>query len=240
MKLIVVTGGTQGLGLKITEMCLKEQYKVIAIGRTLSEGLSELIQQFPEHCHYEAYDLVNTDGIHKLSTQLVKKYGRVYGLINNAAIGSDGILATMHELEIQTLIKVNIEAPILLCKYLMRSMLINQTGRIINISSIIAKTGFKGLAVYGASKAALEGLTSSLCREVGQAGITVNNVAPGYMETQMTQSLTGDKLASIKRRSPSGQLATVEDVACAVIFLLKESSASITGSTITVDAGSTA
>jgi 3-oxoacyl-[acyl-carrier protein] reductase len=119
-------------------------------------------------------------------------------------------------------------------------MLLNQSGRIINISSIIARTGFNGLSVYAASKAALEGFTKSLSREVGKAGITVNCVAPGYMQTDMTNSLQGDKLESVKRRSPLGRLATPDDAAGAVLYLLSGQAAAITGTVITVDAGSTA
>ena len=146
----------------------------------------------------------------------------------------------MHNSEITALLNLNVQAPILLTKYLLRPMLLNQSGRIINISSIIARTGFNGLSVYAASKAALEGFTKSLSREVGKAGITVNCVAPGYMQTEMTNSLQGDKLESIKRRSPLGRLATPDDAAGAVLYLLSEQAATVTGTTITVDAGSTA
>lgn len=119
-------------------------------------------------------------------------------------------------------------------------MLINQQGRIINVSSIIASTGFSGLSVYGATKAAMTGFTKSLAREVGKAGITVNTIAPGYMETDMTTGLEGEKLDSIRRRSPLGHLATATDVAQAISYLLSEKAANITGTTLTIDAGSTA
>jgi 3-oxoacyl-[acyl-carrier protein] reductase len=161
-------------------------------------------------------------------------------LINNAAAGHDGVLATMPNASIDHLMRLNVQAPILMSKYLVRSMLLNRKGRIINISSIIAKTGFNGLSVYAASKAALEGFSHSLAREVGKAGITVNCVAPGYMHTDMTSSLQGDKLESVKRRSPLGKLATVDDAAAMVIYLLGEQASAITGTVMTVDAGSTA
>ena len=119
-------------------------------------------------------------------------------------------------------------------------MLLNREGRIVNVGSIIGSTGFNGLSVYGATKAALGGFTKSLSRELGKANITVNTLAPGYMATNMTQGLQGDKLASIKRRSPLGRLASVDDAAQATLFLLSQGASSVTGSTITVDAGSTA
>lgn len=238
-KTVVVTGGTKGLGLAIVNQLSEEGYTVVAIGRTLSEDLNKLIQ-VSSNIKFISYDFSDTDNIKGLAKDITKKYGRIYGLVNNAALGNDGILATMHETDIEEILKVNIQAPILLTKYLVRSMLLNQEGRVVNISSIIASTGFNGLSVYAASKAALAGFTKSLSREVGKANITVNTVSPGYMKTKMTEGLEGDKLKSIVRRSPLGRLASVEDVSDVVSFLLKDSSKSITGSNITVDAGSTA
>ena len=118
-------------------------------------------------------------------------------------------------------------------------MLINSIGRIVNISSIIATTGFNGLSVYAASKAGIEGFTRSLSRELGRSNITVNCVAPGYIETDMTSGMKGDKIDTIRRRSPLG-LAQVEDVAGAVSYLLSKETERITGTIITVDGGSTA
>ena len=239
MDVVVVTGGTRGLGLAISKKLVSVGYKVVVVGRQQSDECKEWLES-TEYAVFESYDFINTAGIHAFSKYIIKKYGRPYGLVNNAAVGLDGVLATMHESDISTAIKVNIEAPLILTKYLHRSMLINQRGRIINISSIIGSTGFKGLAVYGATKAALNGFTKSLSREVGKAGITVNSVAPGYMATDMTQGLEGEKLESIKRRSPLGELAHVDDVASMVNYLLSEEAKMITGTIITVDAGSTA
>jgi 3-oxoacyl-[acyl-carrier protein] reductase len=240
MKIVVVTGATRGLGLAVARQCISDGFKVVAVGRTMSEELTFLMQQHPERIFFERYDFSDTAGIHLFAVQIKKKYGRPWGLVNNAAIGRDGVLATLHERDIADLIKINIEAPVLLTKYILRSMLINRGGRIINVSSIIATTGFNGLSVYGATKAALAGFTKSLAREVGKAGITVNTLAPGFMETGMTSALQGDKLESIKRRSPLGHLAIVEDAAFAVSYLLSEKSSSVTGTTITVDAGCSA
>lgn len=237
---IVVTGASRGLGLAICRQAIDEGYKVIAIARGQSDGINTLMADKPERCHFIAADLSELDNIPSLCQRIIKQFGRPYALINNAALGHDGVLATMPNAEIDNLMKVNVQAPILLSKYLLRSMLLNRKGRIINISSIIARTGFNGLSVYAASKAALEGFSKSLAREVGKGGITVNCVAPGYMQTDMTGSLQGDKLASIKRRSPLGRLATVEDASAVVMFLLGNKAASITGTVMTVDAGSTA
>lgn len=239
-KLVLVTGATRGLGLGIVKTLLESNYKVIATGRKKTAEIDSLLINNPDNFNFESFDLSQTSEIKNFISDIVKKYGRLYGLVNNAALGHDGVLATMHESQISELLKVNVEAPILLAKYASRGMLINQAGRIINISSIIATTGFNGLSVYGASKSALNGFTKSLSRELGKANITVNCVAPGYMSTDMTNSLQGDKLASIVRRSPMKKLAGTDDVARAVLFLMDENSNMITGTTITVDAGSTA
>lgn len=237
-KLVIVTGASRGLGLAICRQLLQANYSVLALARTLSDDLAQLQQN--ADLHFMSVDLSELDAIPVLCSTMVKQYGRPYALINNAAVGYDGVLATMHNSEINSLLNLNIHAPILLSKYLLRSMLLNQSGRIINISSIIARTGFNGLSVYAASKAALEGFTKSLAREVGKARITVNCVAPGYMQTEMTSSLQGDKLESIKRRSPLGRLATPDDAAAAVLYLLSEQASAVTGTVLTVDAGSTA
>jgi len=239
-KTVIVSGATRGLGLAIARLCADEGYKVIAVGRSMSDALKGVMQQYPDDVFYEAYDFNDLEGIHEFANSLVKKYGRPWGLVNNAALGHDGVLATLHERDISELISVNIEAPILFTKYLLRPMLINRSGRIINISSVIASTGFNGLSVYAATKAALAGFTRSLAREVGKGGITVNNVAPGYMETDMTSGLQGEQLESIKRRSPLRRLAHVDDAAHMVCYLLSDKSSNITGTTMTVDAGGTA
>lgn len=240
MKLIIVTGASKGLGLAICQRLLKEDYKVVGISRSQTDEFDKLQKEFSDRLFREEYDFFNTDDIQKLVRKITKAHGHIYGLVNNAALGHDGVLGTMHETQIKELITVNIEAPILLTKYVSRSMLMKLQGRVINIGSIIASTGFNGLSVYGATKASMSGFTKSLARELGKAKITVNTVAPGYMKTAMTSGLEGEKLKSIERRSPLGHLATVEDVAGTVSYLLSEDAKNITGTTITVDAGSTA
>lgn len=240
MKKVLVTGATRGLGLKIVSRLLGAGYGVIAAGRTLTPELAALIEKNGERCHFHAVDLADTSGLHSQVTAIVREHGTLYGLVNNAAVGLDGVLATMHESQIAELIAVNLTGTIILTKYAIRPMLVVRSGRVINISSIIAQTGFSGLSVYAASKAGLIGFTRSLARELGKAGITVNAIAPGYMQTDMTSALQGEKLETIRRRSPLGRLTAPEEVAGAVAFLLGDEAASISGTTITVDAGSTA
>jgi 3-oxoacyl-[acyl-carrier protein] reductase len=234
---VIVTGAARGLGLAISETLIASGYYVIGIGRSVTKEFRELSQ---EHCRFYEYDLTNISGmadlVHLVATE---SPAPIYALVNNAGVGLDGVLATQHASDISMVLKLNLEAPITLTKYVIRQMLRQRRGRIVNISSIIAHTGFSGLAVYGASKAGLEGFTRSLAREVGRAGITVNCVAPGYMLTDMTKSVSGPKLDSIKRRSPVG-LPETHHVAHAVQFLLEPIAEKVTGSVVTVDGGSSA
>lgn len=237
-KTVIVTGARKGLGLAIAKKLVLDGYRVLAVARAESLELNNLCDG--ENAIFEKFDLANISEIQSWVKGLTSRHGRMYALVNNAAIGGDGVLATMHEDDISCSIKVNLHSPIILTKYVCRSMLLAGEGRIINISSIIASTGFSGLSVYAATKSGLIGFTKSLSRELGKAGVNVNCIAPGYMDTDMTKGLSEEKLASIRRRSPSGKLATVESVACSVSYLLGDSGALINGTTLTVDAGSTA
>ncbi|MGB0898598.1 MAG: SDR family NAD(P)-dependent oxidoreductase, partial [Psychrobium sp.] len=231
MKMVVVTGATRGLGLAICKTLLSAGYGVIAVARKTNAHFSELEGQFSSQLFFHTFDFSQLDDIHLLSKNIAAQHGRIYGLINNAAVGNDGVLATMHDSDINELMTVNVQAPILLTKYLLRPMLMNQQGRIINVSSIIANTGYSGLSVYGASKAALIGFTKSLAREVGKAKVTVNAIAPGFMQTEMTQNLNDENLAKIARRSALKSLANSEDVANGVLYLLSDNADAITGTT---------
>lgn len=236
-KLVVVTGASRGLGLEICRQVSAAGYQVVAVARSCSPQLERLLSA---NVVFEPFDLAHTESIHEFSRRIQTQYRRPWALINNAGIGQNSILATLHESELEQLLKVNLQAPILLSKYLLRGMLLNQGGRLINITSIVANTGFNGLSVYGASKAGLEGFTKSLAREVGKLGVTVNNIAPGYMQTEMTEALQGAALEKISRRQALKRLVTPEEVAASVVFLLSEQSSAITGTTLTVDGGATA
>jgi 3-oxoacyl-[acyl-carrier protein] reductase len=168
------------------------------------------------------------------------EFGAIYGLINNAGIGTEGLLATLHNSEIEALIRLNVLSPVILTKYVVRHMMADGEGRIVNISSIIASTGYNGLSVYGATKAAATGFTRSLAREVGKLGITVNAIAPGFVDTELTQSMSDDQRHRIARRSALRRLPEADDVARMVEYLLGEGGRNVSGSVLTVDAGSTA
>jgi 3-oxoacyl-[acyl-carrier protein] reductase len=235
---VVVTGASRGLGLAIAQHLLAHSsWRVLALSRTLSPDLAALKETHPQQVQWQQADLADLDAIHPLARTITHACRPLYGLVNNAAIGHSGMLATQHDRDIAELITVNLHAPILLSKYLLRPMLSNGAGRLITITSIAAARAYKGLAVYAATKAGLEAFTRTLAREVGPAGITVNAVAPGFMPTAMTSGLTDEQLAAIQRRAALPERAAPDDIAATTAWLLSPAAAHITATTLTVDAG---
>src|SRR5262249_8794401 len=152
--------------------------------------------------------------------ELRNEFGAIYGLVNNAAIGTNGLLATMPNAQIERTVHLNTVSPLILTKHVVRSMMAQGAGRIVNIASIVGSTGYNGLSVYGATKASLVGFTRSLAREVGPLAITVNAVAPGFIDTELTKELGEREREQIRRRSALRRLAEIDDVASTVEFLL--------------------
>ncbi len=242
MRNVLVTGGSRGIGLAIARrLALSGDYNVIAVARRESEDLERAIRGTGADClQFRAFDLGRTDKIPAFVKELRDAFGAIYGLVNNAGIGTEGLLATMRNSEIEALIRLNVLSPIVLTKYVVRHMMADGAGRIVNISSIIASTGYNGLSVYAASKAAAAGFTRSLAREVGRLGITVNAIAPGFVDTELTKSLDDDDRRRIAGRSALRRLPEADDVASMVEYLLGEGGRNITGTVLTVDAGNTA
>jgi 3-oxoacyl-[acyl-carrier protein] reductase len=244
MRNVIVTGGSRGLGLGIVRRLTGEGYRVIAVARHMNDQLASTMEQaeqsLPGSLHFIPFDLGDIQDIPKLVKKLRRDHGPIYGLVNNAAVGFDGVLALMHNSRIEQLVRVNTLSPIVLTKYVVRSMMADGGGRIVNIASIIGFTGYSGLSVYGATKASIIGFTRSLAREVGRMGVNVNSVAPGFVDTEMTQGLASEQRQQIARRSALRRLPDIDDVANAVEFLLGDKAKSITGTVLTVDAGNTA
>jgi 3-oxoacyl-[acyl-carrier protein] reductase len=244
MRNVIVTGGSRGLGLGIARRLHTAGYRVIAISRSLNGELSAVMEKaeeaFPGSFHFVACDLGEIEHIPQLVKDLEKSFGPIYGLVNNAGISFEGVLAMMPVAQIEKLVRVNTISPIVLTKHVVRSMMASGVGRIVNVSSVVAFTGYNGLSVYSATKASLTGFSRSLAREVGRAGVTVNSVAPGFVDTDMTQGMTKEQRERLEQRSALRRLVQVEDVASAVEFLIGDGARNITGTVITVDAGNTA
>ncbi len=217
--------------------------RVIAVARRQSPELDAACIEAargPGAIEFRAADLSDLASIHPFVRELRTEFGPLWGLVNNAGIGTAGVLGLMRDSDIEAVVRLNTLAPILLTKYVARSMMSERAGRIVNVSSIVASTGYGGLSVYSATKASLIGFTRSLARELGQLGITVNAIAPGFIDTDMTKELTAVERERIVRRSALRRMAEPRDVAAAVTFLLSEAGRNITGTVMTVDAGNTA
>jgi 3-oxoacyl-[acyl-carrier protein] reductase len=244
MQNVIVTGGSRGLGLAMARTLAAAGYRIIALARGSTEELMSASRAAANGgrgaIEFRACDLSDLDQIRPLVKALRADFGPIYGLVNNAGLGTSGILSNMRDDDIQRLIQLNTVAPILLSKYVVRSMMAQRDGRIINIASIVASTGYSGLSVYSATKASLIGFTRSLAREVGQLGITVNAIAPGFIATEMTDELNESQREQIARRSALKRMADPIDVARSVEFLLGDGGRNVTGTTLTVDAGNTA
>ena len=244
MRNVIVTGGSRGLGLAMCRALASAGYRVIAVARSLNTELTAATRRAAEEAHgaieFRACDLSDLNLIAPLVRSIRADFGPLYGLVNNAGLGSSGILSSMRDQEIQRLIQLNTVSPIVLSKYVVKSMMSQREGRIVNIASIVAATGYSGLSVYSATKASLIGFTRSLAREVGQLGITVNALAPGFIATEMTHDLTDSQRQTIARRSALHRMPEPIDVANSVEFLLGEGGRNITGTVITIDAGNTA
>lgn len=244
MRNVVVTGASRGIGLAVARELARAGYCALAVARVetaeLRGAADDARTQTPGDIRFVSFDLEKLDEIADFTRSLREAHGPIYGLVNNAGMSVEGMLARLREKDIERLVRLNVLAPILVARQAVRSMMASGEGRIVNMSSIVATTGFSGLSVYAATKASMIGFTHSLAREVGALGITVNAVAPGFIETDLTAGSHPAQLEAIAHRSALKRLTKTEDVASAVGFLLSEKARNITGVVLTVDAGSTA
>jgi 3-oxoacyl-[acyl-carrier protein] reductase len=242
MKTIVLTGDSRGVGLSIAEELLNEGYRIIGLSRTLSESVEALVNKFgsSKYVHIN-YDLSDVEGIKNLYRtklrQLTKETG-IYGFVNNAAMAYDDIITNLNYESLDKMYQVNVFSPMMLSKYILRDMLLNKVkGSIVHISSISAHTGYKGLAMYASTKGAIEAFSKNTAREWGGLGVRSNVVCPGFMDTDMSSSLTDDQKNRIFNRNSMKKPVEVSAVATTVSFLLGKGAIGITGDIIHVDNG---
>ena len=223
MKKILLTGDSRGVGLSIKSLLIERGYQVIGISRN-SKDIK--------------YDLSNIDGIKDLYNNQIKPLGPIYGFINNAALAYDDIITNLSSSKLETMYKVNVFSPMMLTKYVLRDMLLNKTkGSIVHISSVSAHPGYKGLAMYASTKGALEAFSKNTAREWGVLGIRSNVVCPGFMNTDMSSSLTDKQKTKIFNRNSLKREINTIDVASTIEFLISNNSKGITGEIIHVDNG---
>lgn len=234
---VVLSGGSRGLGQAIAQGLLDDGWNVATFSRCVTPFVQASQQRFADRFHYESLDASVNDALRQFVADVHQRFGQVDALINNAAIAVDGVLALAREEDLERMLDINLKASLLLAKECSRLMLVRRQGIILNIASIIAERGFSGLVGYAATKAGMIGMTRSLARELGARNIRVNALAPGYLETEMSESLGQTQREQIVRRTPLGRLGRAEDVVPWVRFLLDPSSGFVTGQVITIDGG---
>ncbi|HEY6565754.1 MAG TPA: SDR family oxidoreductase [Pirellulaceae bacterium] len=232
----IVSGGSRGLGRAFVSALLDDGYRVATFGRSDPPPGNFHPDQAGRY-DYQRVDAGDAAATRQFVQGVLERWGRVDALVNNAAVAHDGVLALTTEEQVDQMLSVNLRATLLLTKECVRAMLVQRGGSIVSISSIIAERGFAGLSVYAATKAAMLGMTKSLARELGPRQIRVNAIAPGYVATEMSSSLSDAQRGQIERRTPLGRLASVEDIVPVLRFLLSENSRFITGQTFVVDGG---
>ena len=238
-KIVLVTGATRGIGKAIALTLGNSGATVIgtATSEAGAQNISEMLVDNKISGKGFVLDVTNNDQISSLVESIKNDFGSVDILVNNAGITRDNILLRMKEDEWEEIINTNLSSIYKMSKSVLRGMIKQRSGRIISITSVVGAMGNAGQSNYGASKAGIIGFTKSLAREVGVRGITVNAVAPGFIETDMTDSLPDDQKEVLAAQIPMGRLGNVNEVAQAVLFLAGESGSYITAQTIHVNGG---
>ena len=239
IKNIVISGASKGLGLVITKTLLKKGYKIYAINRSITQDLEDLKSMYKNNLFILQYDLSNTDDIRdKIFKNFIQLRTPIHGYINNAAMAYDDIITNLNLKYLHKMFKINVFSPFILTKYIIRQMLLNKIeGSIVHISSISVHTGYKGLSMYAASKGAIEAFSKNTAREWGERGIRSNCLVAGFMETNMSSSLTKEQKNRIYNRTSLKKPTSIQSVTDMIEFLLSEKACSLSGQNIFVDSG---
>lgn len=236
----VITGGTRGIGLAIAERMVAEGYDLLLTYRgdhDAAEEAKKALANSSQRVEVVSADISDPDGAKSTIDKATEEFGKIDVLINNAGITRDNLIMRMSEEDWDAVLDTNLKGAFLASKAVVRPMLRQRGGRIINITSVVGRMGNPGQANYAAAKAGLIGLTKTLAKEVGSRGITVNAVAPGFIDTRLTDVLSDDLKQQLLDATPLGRFGTVEDVANAVAFLASDQASYITGQVLSVDGG---
>jgi 3-oxoacyl-[acyl-carrier protein] reductase len=239
-KVAVITGGYRGIGRALA-VSLAKQGAYIVAADVLDEGIGKetlaMVEAAGSKGELVRCDVTNGQAVEDAFKELHKRLGRLDILINNAGIARDQLLLRVSDEDIQKTFAVNVTGAIHCAKEAIRPMMRARSGRIINMASVVAEMGNPGQTVYSASKAALIGLTKTLAREYASRGITVNAVAPGYIDTDMTKNLPEEAKKFMLGQVPLGRIGQPEDIAAAVSFLCSDEASYITGQVLRVNGG---
>ena len=235
-KTALVTGATGGIGGAIARQLHARSATIVASG-TRVEKLESLASDLGERCHVAATNLLDADAPDALVVAATEAAGGVDILINNAGLTRDNLAMRMKDEEWQQVIDVNLSSAFRLTRAVLRGMMKARWGRVVTVTSVVGATGNPGQTNYAASKAGLTGMSKALAQEVASRGITVNCIAPGFIETPMTDALSDDQKTALLGRIPTGRLGVVDDVAACAVFLASEEASYVTGQTLHVNGG---
>lgn len=235
-KCALVTGASGGLGGAIAR-ALHAQGAEVALSGTRTAALQELAGELASRCHVLPCDLSDPEAVGGLAGQAEAAMGQLDILVNNAGITRDNLAMRMKDDEWDQVLQVNLTSGFRIIRSALRGMMKRRWGRIVSITSIVGATGNPGQANYAASKAGLTGMTKALAQEVASRGITVNCLAPGFMETAMTEALPDQQREKLLTAIPVGRMGTAGDVAAGVVFLASEEAAYVTGQSLHVNGG---
>lgn len=241
-RVVIVTGGSRGLGAGIVQSYLDSGDIIATCARSRTSEVEKWADDpaTADRFLFAEVDLSDRGATEAFVKSVIDRWGHVDVLVNNAGVARDGILGMASEDDIDTVIDLNLKGTLFITKLVSRRMLARGSGHIVNISSIVGLSGYRGLAVYSSTKAAMDGMTRALSRELGGRGIVVNSVAPGYLRTEMSHGLDDAQLGQIVRRTPAGRLGEPADIARVVQFLTAPENDYLTGQVIVVDGGLTA
>lgn len=235
-KTALITGASGGIGAQIAR-ALHAAGATVGLSGTRQDPLNALAAELGERAHVLPCNLSDAEAVNALPKRAAEAMGSVDILVNNAGITRDNLFMRMSDEEWQSVIDVNLGATFRLCKGVLRGMMKARWGRIINISSVVGTTGNPGQGNYAASKAGMVAMTKSLAQEVASRGITANAVAPGFIETAMTDKLTEDQRSGILAQIPAGRMGSPAEIAAAVLYLASPEAAYVTGATLHVNGG---
>lgn len=240
-RVVLVTGGSRGLGAGIVQAYLDNGDLVATCARTPTAQVSAWADDPATSDRYlfVPADLSAPADATTLAREVVERWGRIDILINNAGVARDGILGLFDDDDISTVVDLNLKGTVYVTRAVSRRMLARGRGNIVNISSIVGRSGYRGLAVYSATKAALDGFTRAMARELGSRGVIVNGIAPGYLRTEMSHGLDEPQMDQIVRRTPAGRLGEPADIARTALFLTDPANTYLTGQVLVVDGGLT-
>ena len=235
-KTALVTGASGGIGAAIATTLHAQGASVVLHG-TREERLAALKAELGERAHIVTANLGDREAVANIIAEATEKAGPISILVNNAGITRDNLAMRMKEEEWDAVIDVNLTASMILCRTAMRGMMKARHGRIISISSIVGVIGNPGQSNYAASKAGMIGYSKALAQEVASRGVTVNVLAPGFIETPMTDELSDDQKTALLSRVPAARLGHADEIAAAVVYLASDKAAYVTGATIHVNGG---